>query len=171
MAITITGDLSWTGALILFLEALDGGPAADVAGYAFESSGTLEYACTVPEPLLPADRLLGTYRCIAETAGGVPAGVGYVTIAAETTTIRIRSEEAAALNPAATALAVLCFDWEVVTGEVPSRSVLNALRHIRNKWALDGSTKTVYAEDDTTPAYTTTVTADGAGNITADEPN
>lgn len=70
-----------------------------------------------------------------------------------------------------TALAVLCFDWEAITGEVPSRSVLNALRHIRNKWALDGATKTVYAEDDTTPAYTTTVTADGAGNITADTPD
>lgn len=70
-----------------------------------------------------------------------------------------------------TALAMLCFDWETITGEVPSRSVLNALRHIRNKWALDGTTKTVYAEDDTTPAFTSTVTADGAGNITADTPN
>lgn len=99
MSIVIIGDLAWTGALVLFLEALDGGPAADVAGYAFESSGTLEYACTVPEPLLPADRLLGTYRCVAETAGGVPAGVGYVTIAAETTTIRIRSEASTSLDP------------------------------------------------------------------------
>ena len=72
---------------------------------------------------------------------------------------------------AATALAVLCLDWTTITGEVPSRSVLNALRHIRNKWALDGDTKTVYAEDDTTPAFTSTVTADGAGNITADTPN
>lgn len=71
----------------------------------------------------------------------------------------------------ATALAVLCTDWTTITGEVPSRSVLNALRHIRNKWALDGNTKTVYAEDGTTPAFTTTVTADGAGNITADTPN
>lgn len=71
----------------------------------------------------------------------------------------------------ATALAVLCTDWTTITGEVPSRSALNALRHIRNKWALDGNTKTVYAEDGTTPAFTTTVTADGAGNITADTPN
>lgn len=71
----------------------------------------------------------------------------------------------------AAALAILKLDWETITGEIPSRSVLNALRHIRNKWALDGHTKTVYAEDDTTPAYTTTVTADGAGNITADTPD
>lgn len=71
----------------------------------------------------------------------------------------------------ATAMAVLKLDWQTITGEVPSRSVLNALRHIRNKWALDGHTKTVYAEDDTTPAFTSTVTTDGAGNITADTPN
>ncbi len=98
MAIVISGDLDWTGALILFLEALDGGPAADVAGYAFTSSGDLEYSCSVPEPVLPADRLLGTYRCVAETAGGVIAGVGYCTIAAATTAVRLRSEEAS-LDP------------------------------------------------------------------------
>lgn len=98
MAIVITGDLSWTGALVLFLEALDGGPAADVAGYAFTSSGDLEYSCSVPEPALAADRLLGTYRCVAETSGGVIAGVGYVTIGASTTSIRIRSEESVALS-------------------------------------------------------------------------
>lgn len=89
MAIAITGDLYWTGALVLFLEALDGGPAADVAGYAFESSGDMEYSCSVPEPLLPANRLLGAYRCVAKTAGGILAGVGYVTIGAATTSVRI----------------------------------------------------------------------------------
>ena len=47
MSIAITGDLSWTGALVLYLESLDGGPAADVAGYAFTSSGVLEYSCEV----------------------------------------------------------------------------------------------------------------------------
>jgi len=100
MAIVITGDLDWTGALVLFLEALDGGPAADIAGYAFTSSGDLEYSCSVPEPVLPADRLLGTYRCVAETAGGVIAGVGYCSIAAATTAVRLRSEEASALDSA-----------------------------------------------------------------------
>lgn len=98
MAIAITGDLSWTGALVLFLEALDGGPAADVAGYAFTTSGDLEYSCSVPEPLLPANRLLGVYRCVAKTAGGVIAGVGYVTIGATTTSVRIRSDESMQVN-------------------------------------------------------------------------
>lgn len=94
MSITITGDLAWTGALVLFLEALDGGPAADTDGYAFTSSGDLEYSCTV------TDAVLGLYRCVAKTVGGVIAGAGYVTIGASTTAVRIRSEEAAELDPA-----------------------------------------------------------------------
>jgi len=92
--VTVIGDLSWTGALVLFLEALDGGPAGNVAGYAFESSGDLEFSATI------SDALLGSYRCVAKTAGGVLAGVGYVTIEATTTTMRIRAEETAALAEA-----------------------------------------------------------------------
>jgi len=86
--------LAWTGALVLLLEALDGGRTAEVAGYAFTSSGALEYSCTVADPLL------GLYRCVAKTAGGVIAGVGYVTIGAATTAVRIRSEEVVELDPA-----------------------------------------------------------------------
>lgn len=98
MAIAITGDLDWVGDLILYLEALDGGPAADVAGYAFTSSGDIEYSCSMSEPVDPDDRLLGLYRCVAKTAGGVIAGVGYVTIVADATSVSIRSERASVLN-------------------------------------------------------------------------
>jgi len=94
MSIVITGDIQWAGALVLFLEALDGGPAADTDGYAFTSSGDMEYSCTV------TDALLGLYRCVAKTTGGVVAGAGYVTIGASTAAVRIRSEEAAVLDPA-----------------------------------------------------------------------
>jgi hypothetical protein len=92
MTITIIGDLDWTGDLVLFLEALDGGPIADTDGYAFTSSGDLEYSCEVPEPIDPDDRLLGTYRCLAKTAGDVPAGFGYVVIEEATTSVRITAE-------------------------------------------------------------------------------
>ncbi len=98
MSIAITGDLDWIGDLIIFLEALDGGPAADVAGYAFTSSGDIEYSCSVPEPVDPDDRMLGLYRCVAKTSGGVIAGVGYVTIGLGVTAVSIRSERAAELN-------------------------------------------------------------------------
>lgn len=69
------------------------------------------------------------------------------------------------------AAALLGYDWESFVGEPADRSMLNALRHIRNKWVIAGLTKTVMKEDDTTPAFTTTITADGNGNITADTPN
>ena len=98
MAIVITGDLSWTGALVLFLEELDGGPAADTDGYAFTSSGDMEYSCTV------TDAILGLYRCVAKTSGGIIAGAGYVTVGASTTAVRIRSEEAAVLDSDAQAM-------------------------------------------------------------------
>lgn len=99
MPIAITGDLDWVGDLILYLEALDGGPAADVAGYAFTSSGDIEYSCSVSEPVDPGDRLLGLYRCVAKTAGGVIAGVGYVTVSAGATAVFLRSERASELSP------------------------------------------------------------------------
>ena len=94
MSITITGDLSWTGDLVLFLEALDGGPAADTDGYTFTSSGDMEYSCSI------TDTILGLYRCVAKTSGGIIAGAGYVTVGASTTAARIRSEEAVVLDPA-----------------------------------------------------------------------
>ena len=94
MSITITGDLSWTGDLVLFLEALDGARAADTDGYTFTSSGDMEYSCTV------TDTILGLYRCVAKTSGGIIAGAGYVTVGASTTAARIRSEEAAVLDSA-----------------------------------------------------------------------
>ena len=94
MSITITGDLSWTGDLVLFLEALDGGPAADTDGYTFTSSGDMEYSCSI------TDTILGLYRCVAKTSGGIIAGAGYVTVGASTTAARIRSEEAAVLDSA-----------------------------------------------------------------------
>jgi hypothetical protein len=123
MSIIITGDLDWSGALVLFLTALDGGPAADVAGYAFTTSGDVEYSAEVPEPGLPANRLLGVYRCVAKTAGGVIAGSGYVTIAAGTEAVRIRGEEAVeldsgALDPVLAAIA------EIAAGGLTSEQAL-----------------------------------------------
>jgi heme-degrading monooxygenase HmoA len=45
----------------------------------------------------------------------------------------------------------------------------NAMRHIVCKWSIASATKTVYKEDGTTAAYTTTVTSDATG-ITGDTP-
>lgn len=56
--------------------------------------------------------------------------------------------------------ALLKRDWTAVVGEA-SRSVLNALRKIRNKVSFDGAnTLTITKEDDTTTAYTQGVVED-----------
>ena len=66
--------------------------------------------------------------------------------------------------------AILKRDWSSVTGEA-ARSTLNALRFLRNKWAVSGATLTVKKEDDATNAWTSTVTtAAGADPVTGNTP-
>lgn len=68
--------------------------------------------------------------------------------------------------------ALLKRDWSSVTGEA-GRSVLNALRFLRNKWSVSGTTLTVTKEDDSTSAWTATLTttaASGADVITSSDP-
>lgn len=72
--------------------------------------------------------------------------------------------------------ALLKRDWTAVDTASPSdvaaRSVLNALRILRNKWEASGGTLTVRKEDDVTAAWTSTLTTDGAANpITASDPD
>lgn len=51
---------------------------------------------------------------------------------------------------------VLGFNLAGVTGAA-SRSLLNAIRFLRNKWSISGTTLTVTAEDDATTAWTATI--------------
>lgn len=57
--------------------------------------------------------------------------------------------------------ALLKRDMSSVTGEA-ARSPLNALRFLRNKWGVAAGTLTVTKEDDTTSAWTATVSTDAA---------
>lgn len=68
------------------------------------------------------------------------------------------------------ATALLTLDLSTVTGEA-ARSVLNALRFLRNKWSLSGATLTVTKEDDTTTAWTAAVTTDASADpVTGSDP-
>ena len=61
-------------------------------------------------------------------------------------------------------------DFNSVSGEA-ARSMLNALRFLRNRWAVSGTTLTVYAENDTTVAWTATITTDAAADpVTQSDP-
>jgi hypothetical protein len=56
-------------------------------------------------------------------------------------------------------------------GAAAGRSLLNAMRLLRNRWATTATGITVYKEDDTTPAWTGALaTAVGAAQITAIDP-
>lgn len=57
-----------------------------------------------------------------------------------------------------------------ITGAA-ARSPLNALRFLRNKWQVDGTTLTVTQEDDATTAWTATVTSDAtAAPVVGNDP-
>lgn len=56
-------------------------------------------------------------------------------------------------------------------GSPTVRTVRQALRFLRNKWSISGTTLTVTKEDDTTASWTSTVTATaGADPITGNDP-
>lgn len=66
--------------------------------------------------------------------------------------------------------ALLNRDMSAVS-DTTARSPLNALRFIRNKWSVSGTTLTVTKEDDTTSAWTATVSTDAAADpITGNDP-
>ena len=66
--------------------------------------------------------------------------------------------------------AILKRDWALVTGEA-SRSILNALRFLRNKWSITSSILTVTKEDDVSIAWASNVSSDGAASpVTGSDP-
>jgi len=66
--------------------------------------------------------------------------------------------------------ALLTRDWTAVSGEA-ARSALNALRFLRNRYSVSGTTLTVTEEDDTTAAWTSTLTTDAnADPVTGSDP-
>jgi len=65
---------------------------------------------------------------------------------------------------------ILKRDFSAVTGEA-ARSMLNALRFLRNKWTISGTTLSVTKEDDSTSAWTSTIsTTPSADPVTGSDP-
>lgn len=66
--------------------------------------------------------------------------------------------------------AILKRDFSSVSGE-SARSALNALRFLRNKWSIAGTTLTVTKENDSTTAWTSELSTDaGANPVTGSDP-
>jgi len=73
--------------------------------------------------------------------------------------------------PSAVAIAdaILKRDFSAVSGEA-ARSMLNALRFSRNKWAIVGGVLTVYKENDSTVAWTAPVTTTAGDPVSGVDP-
>ena len=135
-------------------------PAALVSGRIDASVGAMA-ADVMTAAAAAAD--LGTELATAVWASGTRTltALGAGVIASGT----IVSDE---LNNIADAL--LKRDWTAVTGEA-SRSALNALRFLRNKFVISSGTLSVKEEDDTTEAWNATVTTGARDAITEVDPS
>lgn len=121
---------------------------------------------------IPAIAVMGRVRLAFVTiASYVPFYVDYDVIPAEevydplyagginlTVELSTLAEQAAGFQAMTQ---ILKTDWNTLNGEA-SFSVLNALRFLRNKKTISGTTLTVYEENGVTPAYTLTLTTDSS---------
>jgi hypothetical protein len=119
-----------------------------------------------------ATNMLGEYRLDVPN-GAWATGVDWVVVTATTSTSLLYRATFAIEDNYHTAIAdkVLTRDWTSVSGEA-ARSVLNALRVLRNKHSTSGNIITICEEDDSTSAFTITITTDAAAiPITGGDPS
>lgn len=118
------------------------------------------------------------YVVLAGDGGGIIGSVtwthgsGWVNLEDTTAIHKVESSKALATGTDLTTSIDEFFkrDMSAITGESP-RSLLNAIRFLRNKWSITGTTLTVTKEDDTTAAWTSTIGTDPAADpITSNDP-
>lgn len=111
-----------------------------------------------------AVNLSGTNIDPDQVVASVTGAVGSVTAGVTVTTNNDKTGYALTSGERTSiATALLVLDLSTVSGEA-ARSVLNALRALRNRVAVAGGTMTVYEEDDATTAWTAAVTTDAAAD-------
>ncbi|HUW09559.1 MAG TPA: hypothetical protein VM537_07490 [Anaerolineae bacterium] len=129
-------------------------------------------------PASPFGSVVGLYyaRRQLTAAAGFEVGKNYLVVIKATVdsvaAITTHTFQIAAAVPTAiqNADALLVRDWTSVSGEA-ARSALNALRFLRNKWSIAGTTLTVTEEDDATSAWTATLSSTAEANpVTGSDP-
>jgi hypothetical protein len=109
-----------------------------------------------------------------ELQSGLATASALATLQTTADAIPTNAELATALGdiPTADENADALLNRDMATGtDTNARSPRNALRFLRNKWGVAGTTLTVTKEDDTTEAWTATVTATpGADPVTGSDP-
>ena len=147
--------------------------ASGVAGYAGLDWATINAATT-------AQGLTGTTIAASQVVASVTGAVGSVTglTASDVGAIKAKTDALpaapAAVGDIPTALqnadALLNRDMSAVS-DTNARSPLNALRFLRNRWSISGTTLSVKKENDTIEAWTAVVTAaPGADPISGSDP-
>lgn len=95
-------------------------------------------------------------------------GTGQLSITSGVVAASLSSSER---NSAADAILDRDMSTGADSGSTTVRTVRQALRFLRNKWSLSGTTLTVCKEDDTTASWTSTVTTNASADpITANDP-
>lgn len=122
------------------------------------------YSLSTPQNFNLNGNISGTLTNVLNVVNPIPS-VGIVTGAVVVATNNDKTGYAlTSTEHTNIADALLKRDWNSVTGEA-ARSVLNALRKLRNKVSFNGSnTLTVTEEDDATTAYTQSITTDANQN-------
>lgn len=145
-----TANQVWNGASFVSISSAVWVNTAVSCSEAVASSGI--YLATFPVGIVTA----GNYHWIAYLReGGSPA----VTDAKVAGGLIVWTGTAESDVQTESAKKLLTIDWTTITGEA-SRSVLNALRRLRNKTARSGTVGTVYKEDDATSAWTVALATD-----------
>lgn len=140
---------------------------ADLATYAVASSeqGVASAFYTASFPAVPS----GLYDVVGyERVGGSPSENDIYAGGGE-----MQWDGTAPATLASYAVALLKQTWVGIVGEA-DRSLLNALRKLRNRWSTTTTPGklTVYKEDGTTPAFTEDITTDASADpITQLSPN
>lgn len=157
------GGVDIRGNLTGILESTDAIPAAAVAAAAVtkiqNGLATAASVTALGSPMQAGSTVVLTDASLTTAKLGAFA-------LAKTTNITGFNDPTATEN----ADALLKRDMSAVTGEA-ARSPLNALRFLRNLWTIVGTTLTVKKEDDSTTAWTATVTTNASADpVTGSDP-
>jgi hypothetical protein len=168
--------------------AAEGGLPVAISGgsvqvYGFTTAGKAELqtecadALAAYDPPTYAERIARTLATADyATAANLATLAAYVDteVAAilEDTGTTIPAQVAALSIPTAAQVADKVLGRNLAGGSDGGRTVMDALRFCRNRWTRSGSTLTVYAEDDSTIAWTSTITtSDTALPVTGSDPS
>jgi len=168
-AIRDRGDAAWTGGgsaptVGEIADAVWGEAIADHSGDSGSTAEALAAAGSSGDPWITS--LPGSYT-------GTQAGKILADVLADTSDLQANQGDwLTATVPTATenADALLNRDMSSVS-DTNARSPLNALRFLRNKWGVSGTTLTVTKENDTTAAWTAAVTTNASAEpVTGSDP-